>query len=412
MSHVESNSAPADVKLTDQQKRLVVKIQRLHRQGRPLNITAVRRSDPRLLAAVYGVRPFWGWKRAIEAAGLDYSRIKIHLAETVACQICWQECGQLSSHLRHAHDMSPTAYRQRHPHAELTSEAIIAQRFRSAVYGPGSATAEVPHWEPVWSPEYVLDRLAEFARRGEPLHCISIVQRERSFYQCVLRYFGKWDLALNAAGLDPATERCVAAKTAWTRRQVVVALKARYAAGHPCHWSAVKAESNALARAALKHFGTYDAALRGSHLQPARIRRIPVRRVPYQTESDVREGIQRRQFRELPLNSSAMFCGPTRDLPLYMKARRLFGSWRKAVEAAGVSWNTVTRAVVPHFATAAAVLDEIRRRGQAGQSLLCHDIRRAPDHGNLLYERALKFFGRWNAAVGAARGHLRDGLVQ
>ena len=62
-------------KLTTLQRKLTSQIRRLFARGEPLNICAVKRNHPELVKAVYEIKPFWGWKRALEAAGTDPATI-------------------------------------------------------------------------------------------------------------------------------------------------------------------------------------------------------------------------------------------------------------------------------------------------------------------------------------------------
>jgi hypothetical protein len=45
------------------------RIRQLHARGEPLNISAVCRTHPELLQAVFEIKPFLGWLGAIRALG-------------------------------------------------------------------------------------------------------------------------------------------------------------------------------------------------------------------------------------------------------------------------------------------------------------------------------------------------------
>ena len=62
-------------KLTNHQRELTRRIRGVFEHGEPLNICAVKRNHPELMKAVYEIKPFWGWKRALEAAGTDPATI-------------------------------------------------------------------------------------------------------------------------------------------------------------------------------------------------------------------------------------------------------------------------------------------------------------------------------------------------
>jgi hypothetical protein len=68
--------------LTKNQHAILAEIKELYRRREPLNIAAVKRRQPDLLSRVYGIRPFWGCKRALEGAGVDYRKIEVELLDT------------------------------------------------------------------------------------------------------------------------------------------------------------------------------------------------------------------------------------------------------------------------------------------------------------------------------------------
>ena len=59
-------------KLTNEQQDIIRHIRNLHASNQPLNISAVRDKYPQLLLKTYQIKPFWVWKQAIEAAGINY----------------------------------------------------------------------------------------------------------------------------------------------------------------------------------------------------------------------------------------------------------------------------------------------------------------------------------------------------
>src|SRR5712692_7154500 len=99
------------------QRNIIRDIQRLDARRAPLNISAVKRSHPKLIERVYAVRPFWGWKRALEDAGLDYAKINVELRDYVDCKICGRDFGALQYHLISQHQTTPQDYRHEYPGA-------------------------------------------------------------------------------------------------------------------------------------------------------------------------------------------------------------------------------------------------------------------------------------------------------
>lgn len=185
---------------------MVAQIREMHLRGEPLNITAVKRRHPDLMGQVYDEKPFWGWKQALETADIRYSEIRVHLEDTVACRICGKRMQILGSHLRQRHRMTSNEYLRKFPGAEMIAETFRAQK------SPRDSDQRMlctmfPHWEPITTPEYILDRIAEAHRLGIPLNARAVQFAEASILPPAIRHFGSWDAALLAAGLEPEAIR-------------------------------------------------------------------------------------------------------------------------------------------------------------------------------------------------------------
>ena len=388
--------------LSDAQREVAEQIRGLHESGEALNISAVREKHSDLLLAAYRVKPFWGWKRALEAAALNYSMIRFRLPEYVTCKLCGGKRRNLTQHVLFHHGMPAATYKQRFAGATLISEAALMRRRSERPSTPlQTAPRIIPHWEPVWSPEYVLDRLAELDRQGVGLNPSAIERAEPALYRWTLAFIGKWDTALEAIGLDPARIRLAARKQVWTRQSVIKALCQRRLTRQPLNWLAIVAANRSLSWAALRLFGTYDNALKAAGLDPKKIRRRPVPPNRYRTRHDVIDGILRRKLAELPLNDDALRSAEGKDVALYQKARRMFGSWRAAITAAGYDYEKIRLRGNP-YGDAESVVAELRRRHALGMTVTATGVRRGKGRDSALYTRALVFFGTWSDAADAA----------
>jgi hypothetical protein len=208
------------------QKSVIREIQRLHARRASLNIPAVKRTHPQLIERAYAIRPFWGWKRALEDAGLDYAKINIELRDYVDCKICGRDFGGLSHHLISQHQITPEDYRREYPEAEIMSETA-----RAGMTRPRSRKWHtLPRWEEIWTPEYVLDRMAELHRRNFPMNSYWVTRYEQALTGKAIQYFGSWDEALRRIDLDPEQIRLKAPTEHLTAGQVIARLKKRRAA--------------------------------------------------------------------------------------------------------------------------------------------------------------------------------------
>ncbi|MBI3987592.1 MAG: hypothetical protein HY343_11760, partial [Lentisphaerae bacterium] len=220
---------------TPQQCRLIRTLRRLHAAGEPLNIVAVKRRHPDLLKAVMAVTPYWGWKRALEDAGIEYARIKVELLDGIECALCGKWWRQLPYHLIGTHEVQPDEYLMDYPESDLVCEELRAKRIKKEA-------ALIPHWEPIWSREYALDRLAEYRRRGIPIHLRVRAAPDNNLLQALDRHCGGLRKALKAIGVDRDELRRQAFRRRWRypdKTSVLQALRQRQQDKRPLNYNAI-----------------------------------------------------------------------------------------------------------------------------------------------------------------------------
>jgi hypothetical protein len=364
-------------------QRTIGKIRRLFLKREPLNLSAVKRRHPELLAGVYAVRPFWGWKQALADAGIEYSEVNVELLDYCTCRICGTEAAILTSHLKGSHALTPEDYRKEFEGAEIMAETVRAARMR--------AKAALPHWEPVWSWEYVLDRLWVLRLRGWPLNNIEIQQRERPLFNFVWSRGRPWDEVLQAMGLNPAEIRKRAVGLHLSKRDVVRGLKRRFGEGKPLAESIVSREELRLSNAARRGFGGYSDALRAAGFEPEQIR---LRRPKVTADDLAKLGEEMTRVASLHGHERAKAASSLKKQYTSMVFNRL-GNWRKACQKFKLLPEDV--AVCP-YASKAHVIEGLRRwalvPGASGQRIYREDCP--------LHRAACRLFGTWAAAKKAA----------
>jgi len=156
-------------------------------------------------------------------------------------------------------------------------------------------------------------------------------------------YFGSWQKALETAGLDHS-EIKGNARTYGRREDVIKALKSRKKKGQSLSTAVVFKEEVCLYWAAREFFGPWKAALKAAGLKHDRATIQPrgyCRGFPkYPDKESVIREIKRRHRKGLSLSSYVV--QRTDDYTLDETARRLFGSWRAAVQAAGIDYKPKT----------------------------------------------------------------------
>lgn len=235
---------------------ILSELRRLHKAGKALSYNAVCRSNQALLSA--SAYHFKSYRRAVEAAGIDYLRV-----------------------LR----------------------------------------------RPRWTRQRIITLIKSARRAGESLNWLSVTRRRdelgrAAFASLQPRLFGSWQRAIHAAGLDGDE---IARYRRWDKNTIAFELKEYAADGDGAASGIIQTEDPGLHAAALRHFGSFDAALRYARLDPAKIR---VRQK--WNKILVKKSLQKFARKESQLTSTNL----RNDAPaLYGAVLRHFGSFKKAQNA-------------------------------------------------------------------------------
>ncbi len=107
--------------------------------------------------------------------------------------------------------------------------------------------------------------------------------------------------------------------------------------------SAVIRGDNQLYIKGKRFFGSWGKALEAAGVDPEKIRRGLPPRPRYPSPESLSKEIQRRQREHLPLYSQGVAKGPHADVALLRHACRAFGSWDRALDAAGLDATKIRR---------------------------------------------------------------------
>jgi hypothetical protein len=245
-----------------------------------------------------------------------------------------------------------------------------------------------------WSRERIVQEIRRLHAQGIPLNMASVRRVFPSLVAtaCSRRYFGSWKAAIEAAGFD--YDKVVRIKR-WTPEEVLAEIRALYRQGADLRPSAVAKHHQTLLVAARKRFGTWAKAVKAAGIDyEAYLRRQHQEWV----EADKRYIIEeiRRLYREGRIDELS---GAWRHhLTLFRKARHRFGSWKAAIEAAGLNYEAI---VSRRKWTKESILREIQRLYAEGKDLSVTAMQR--NYPNLLaIAQSPYYFGSWQAAIEAA----------
>jgi len=217
--------------------------------------------------------------------------------------------------------------------------------WRNAIVAAGIPPERVLTWER-WSPAKILARIRSISRRRRPLTTDEVERRYHNLVSAARRHFGSWSKAALAAGVDPTKLQRV---VPWNRERVIEAILTRALRSEPLVARLVEPRSLVEAgyrffgswQAAVAAAGLDP---RVTDMPPRRRRRSQLGGAragsagpsddlpqPWSKERVV-EMIRARVREHKPINAWAV----SRDHPgLYGAGRRYLNSWDEAIRAAG-----------------------------------------------------------------------------
>lgn len=211
----------------------------------------------------------------------------------------------------------------------LSAAAYHFGSYRKAIESAGIDYAQITR-RPRWTRQSIIQLIKISRRKGEDLNWASVTRRrdelgKAAFASLQPRLFGTWDRALHAAGLDAEDVSCY---RSWSRNDILFNLRELHQAGEPLNSGAIQSEDPGLHAAAVRYFGSYDAALRAAKINPDSVRRRQT-----WTPGRIKATLRSIGRRKRVISSSKI----RRDHPaLYGAAIRHFGSFAKARKAAGL----------------------------------------------------------------------------
>lgn len=362
---------------------ILAAIKTLHRKREPLNISAAKRNHPELLKAAFQIKPFLGWKGALNAAGISYDDINTEIEDYIVCEICGKDFEVLPMHLIHHHEMSGGDYKEAYPGLNLTSELV-----RSKISPINRGMKLFPHWEPAWSAEYTLDRLAECKIRKFPMNYSWMAGKEKALATQALRVFETWDKALLKIGLDPKTIRCAEPAQTWDKNTIIEALQRRRQCGLASDYTTLRKheKNHALVNAMIRYFADFNSALQAAGIDP---QSEQLRLAKYGSDQ-ISEIIQAvKEDATLPWNGRQEAFKKTKArYDRIVRNCDVFTSWKNVFLAAGVSLNIFTT-----YPDKDAVIDAINSRLASGLPVDSKSLHRG---NRTLYREVVKYFTNFN----------------
>jgi len=237
-----------------------------------------------------------------------------------------------------------------------------------------------------WDSNAVVAALRDRRDKGLPMNRRAVDRSDSRLIDAIARRFTSFGAALRAAGVELDGP---APSVPWDRARIVAALIDRRLRGLALNFEAVRKSDASLARAITRHFGRHDAALLAAGIDPASARKAPV-----WDKARVVAALRARRDAGLGLSHRAIYQD---DIPLTGGITRCFGSTGAALRAAGIDPESVGAGTQRWDKP--ALLAALRDRQAKGLKLNAGAVCKSRPG---LYRVASRHFGSYDAALRAA----------
>lgn len=180
----------------------------------------------------------------------------------------------------------------------------------------------------------VVSALRQLRAQGRSLQPRAMKLRQPELWMAIEQLFPAYEQALAAAGI-PARSLTHTAFVRWDRELIVQRLRQLAAQGKDLNTGAIQKYEPRLAGAIFRYFGKHDAALTAAGIDP-----VSVRRARWWTKQEVLDELLQRRRKGEDLSHDHM---NRHAAPLFGAMNRYFGSYAKALRAAGIDPEQVKK---------------------------------------------------------------------
>ena len=374
-------------------------------EGRPLGCAEVLSKNPAIVGAARTY--LGGWYNALELFGYDVHEIRVAARAHTKKWSKERIRKQLQDLAAEGVDISHTGLRN-NGHLDLLGACEMyfdgwAPALESAGLNPGEHRRK--RQGTVWSREVIVSEIQSIHDAEGDLSVTGMLEDHPKLYGSATRtYFDSWSDALRAADIDPESVR--RGPPRWTPEVIVAGLKDIGNPDGSIVPTAVKASHPQLYDAVFRRFDSLEDAAAEADLTVARMRRLR------RTDEEIIDEIRALAEQGVPLWWNAIRNSHS-ALTSAAVSRWHFGSWRAAIEAASLDYETIleqgkaSRIRSRTKWSKPAILEAIKKRVSESKSLAPTKVAK---EDKAMYEAACKprYFGSWRAAVEAAEFRYED----
>ena len=238
--------------------KIINEIRKLHRSGQPINSNYVQLQNRKTQQLYHSaVKYFGGWKQGLEAAGFDYSRVRLRTFRS------WSKkaiARSIQDRLNRGLSLNSMKVIEEDYGLYLATKRHIGS-WKKALRVAGVNPSSISDPRITWTKERVRREILALYGRGLPLNMASIKKTGCvSLCSAACKLFGSWRKAIRSAGLCYAEIKKIRIRW-WTSKRVVWMIRRLERAGVRLGSKAVQQSRGGLFGAAILHFGSWSQAV-------------------------------------------------------------------------------------------------------------------------------------------------------
>lgn len=191
-----------------------------------------------------------------------------------------------------------------------------------------------------WTKEIIISKIRNLKNSGSKLNSNYVQQHYTALYSASCIYFGSWGKAIEATGFDYATLKVKRRppNSLTSKRKIATEISKRHQRGLSLNGKKISKEDSGLYTAAVKRFGIngWRKALKFAGFDPDAVHQ----RKDWDKKK-VQQTIYLLLKANSPLNTT--FLCKNRMCGLYNAGVKIFGSWKSAIESCGLDYEKIRR---------------------------------------------------------------------
>jgi 5-methylcytosine-specific restriction endonuclease McrA len=304
---------------------VINEIKELYRNGVALNSRSIRNTHQSLYDAAR--RHFGGLKDAIEAAGIDYSDIKLNRDWTI------EKVVEKISGMYANGDNLRSSYVRKHCHGLCDAAVKYFETWEKAISYCG-IDYDTIRFGRKWTKDLVVDEIKNLHKNGESIKSGYVQKKYPALQSAAFKIFGDWGNAVEAAGFDYDKVR---RGRKWTKDLIIQEIKKLHNNGESLSSRNIQNSYPYIHGAAFKAFGSWGKAVEACGFEYTKIRK----RIFWDKDMVVAEIKRIYDSCEGNLEILKSKFIKKNSTPLYGAAQRNFGNWGEAVKACGINYEEI-----------------------------------------------------------------------